>query len=143
MRKYANKEIYFYTKTDFIPNVSIINFPDTTNKKANIGNTCASIYSCENIIVGSLYTTSNNTVINNIVNATVEETLSTPSGILVYKFSFNNSTSLNTPFFFTDDILITTNAIYKSGKYSNYDNIQITIQTLNDNDGTRIVTVLY
>ena len=142
--QYNNIETYSYTITELIKNSQIIEFkPRIENKKSLIQNTNATLYENIDSNAGKIIYVNNFTQIDGDNYNTSIGTIITDSGKLVFNLSYE---------IFTDSIpqldagkILKTIATYKSGKYDNIfgSDVLITIQSFNDIDQTRVVTIQY
>ena len=143
MQQYNNIETYTFKLTDLIKNSQIMEFkPRIENKKSLIQNTNATLYENIDSNAGKIIWINNFTQIDGDNYNTSIGTIITESGKLVFNLSYE---------IFKDSLpyldpgrTLKTIPTYKSGKYDNiFSDGLITIQSLNDLDQTRVVTIQY
>lgn len=135
-----NTEIYTYSKDDLANSIQVVEFPKgNTDKICNISNVAAPLRVCNNKVVGLISFTNNITRFNEFSFTTGLGTIITPHGSLVANFSYDNISSGLLP----PNKTVESKPTFTSGMYEKYDNILITISTLDENNPTRVVTISY
>ena len=135
-----NTEIYTYSKDDLLNSIQTIEFPKgNTDKICNISNVAAPLRVCNDNVVGLVSYTNNITNYKEISFTTGLATIITPRGSLVANFSFDNLGSGLLP----SNKTVESKPTFTSGMYEKYDNILITVMTLDENNPTRILTISY
>lgn len=138
-----NIEIYTYTKTDLIENQqSILLLPELDNKKSLIQNVVADLFENNNK-VGNIIYINNYIQYNDLKINTSIGTITTKNGKIVFNLSYDILTS-NEPQLDANRVL-QTRATHKSGIYNiGFQNdVLITIQSIGDQNETRILTIQY
>jgi hypothetical protein len=141
--QYNNIETYTYTRSELVKNAQIIQFePQLENKKSFIQNVSANLYENINNIAGKIIFVNNFTQIDDDKINTSLGTIITNNGKLVFNLSYEISTNIIPHL--DAGLIVKTKATYKSGLYDNHFNeVLITIQSLNDLDQSRVITIQY
>lgn len=139
-----NIEIYTYTRDELVNGIQTIKYPNgNTNKVCFISNVESYLYNtCDNKNnkVGVISFTNNVTENEDISFTTSIGTIITPFGSLVVNFSYNNR---NGSQFLPIGKTVKAKPTFTSGLYENYDNITVTVFSVEDSKSTRILTISY
>ena len=134
-----HNEIYTYTKVDLINSIQTIEYPKgNTNKICKMDNVSAPLHICNNIVDGFISFTNNVTLYDNYSFTTNIGTIITSNGTLVFTVNYNTDNSG----FLPKNNTVQTKPTFKSGLYEKYNDINITIIALNDNNN-RILNISY
>lgn len=133
-------EKYIYTKKELLESDQKLVFPPLENKEAEIHNVFSLLTNKNNEISGFVNFTNNTTKIKTqntdyLFNTSIG-TIQTQNGSLVINYSYKNE---NMDGIMAKNKIVSAKPTYKDGKYSKYDDINITVVSFEN--GNRELTI--